>query len=79
MTENARRNRMNLPPPFHGESTWPSSPPVPPLVKASVYSSLVIVINSAPTISTKVIGMKRPKNVRIKILTGGVLTGRRQL
>lgn len=37
-TENARRKRINLPPPFHGERTWLRSPPVPPFVNASVYA-----------------------------------------
>ena len=70
---------MNLPPPFQGERTWLSKPPVLPSVKASTYAGSVIVINAAPRISTKQIGMNKPKNVRIKTRVLDVLTGNLQL
>jgi len=35
ITEKARRKRTNFPPPFQGDKTWPSNPPVPPFAKAS--------------------------------------------
>ena len=70
---------MNFPPPFHGESTWLSRPPVLPFVNASTYAGSVIVMRAAPRISTNVIGMNSPKNVRRKTRMLGVSAGSLQL
>ena len=78
-TEKESSTRMNFPPPFHGERTWLSSPPVLPFVNASTYAWFVIVIRAAPRISTNVIGMKRPKNVKRKTRVLDVSTGSLQL
>ena len=70
---------MNLPPPFHGESTLLSRPPVLPSANASTYAGSVMVMSAAPRISTNEIGMNSPKNVRMKTRALGVSAGSLQL
>lgn len=78
-TENASKTRTNFPPPFHGERTCESRPPVSPAAMTSVKAGSLMVMSVAPRISTKQIGTIRPKKVRKKTLRGGVSAGNLQL
>jgi hypothetical protein len=50
MTENDNNSKRNLPPPFHGDNTWASRAPVPPISNADVYARSVIIIKAVPKI-----------------------------
>ena len=53
----------NFPPPFHGESTWANNCPAFPSPYAATYAGAVIVINAAPRISAKQMGIYSPRKV----------------